>query len=166
MKAVTECLCHISFYQNHNPALSYSWLATIVLTELRRRVNTLSLLFTILAQRNYPRVDILQIILIQSQSFFALIPKWCLVSREAVSINFIVFIVVISYHRVYNWSNSNDLQNTTQKTTDWATRNRLRIRGDLRKCKQFLLHMWHLSSDSCYKHWLWIKMICNMSTRG
>jgi len=38
MKAVTECLCHISFYQNHNHALSYSWLATIFLTGLIRRV--------------------------------------------------------------------------------------------------------------------------------
>ena len=45
---------------------------------------------------------------------------------------------------------NSDLQNIAQKNKDRATGTPLKIGVDLR-CKQFLLHTWHLSSYSCYK---------------
>jgi hypothetical protein len=49
---------------------------------------------------------------------------------------------------------NNNLQNSTQKDKDQATRTPLKIGGltkVLRKGKQFLFHMWHLSCDFSYK---------------
>jgi len=40
---------------------------------------------------------------------------------------------------------NNDLQNTTHKTKDRATRTPLKTRDVLWKGKQFLLHKWHPS---------------------
>ena len=45
---------------------------------------------------------------------------------------------------------NNDLQNTTQKTKDRATRTPLKPKV-IQNGKQFLLHMWYPSCYSCYK---------------
>ena len=64
---------------------------------------------------------------------------------------------------------NNYLQNTTQKTKDPETRTSLKP-GDelkclLRKCKQFLLHMWHSSCYSGYspgdKSWMGKGSVCD-----
>ena len=50
-----------------------------------------------------------------------------------------------------NRQKNNDLQNITHKTKDTVTRTLLKTGDELRKGKQFLLHMWHPSSKSGYK---------------
>ena len=48
------------------------------------------------------------------------------------------------------WTNSN-VHNTTWKTKDRAPPTPLKTRGEVRKGKPFLLHMWHPSWYACYK---------------